>query len=242
MKTYGLIGRSLGHSFSKSFFEEYFELNNIDAQYLNYELSVIDEVNELFKNQVSGFNVTIPYKEAIIPFLDDLSDEAREIGAVNVVQVEKGKKIGNNSDAFGFHQSIKPFLTNRHERALVLGTGGASKAVEYVLRKIGVDVLFISRNPKGENQFHYDEVNEYMLKACKLLVNTTPVGTFPNVEDCLTLPYNNLSDEHLVVDLIYNPKKTRFLQNAEAAGATILNGESMLREQALKSWKIWTGE
>lgn len=242
MKTYGLIGRSLGHSFSKSFFEEYFELNNIDAQYLNYELSVIDEVNELFKNQVRGFNVTIPYKEAIIPFLDDLSDEAREIGAVNVVQVEKGKKIGHNSDAFGFHQSIKPFLTNRHERALVLGTGGASKAVEYVLRKIGVDVLFISRNPEGENQFHYDEVNEYMLKACKLLVNTTPVGTFPNVEDCLTLPYNNLSDEHLVVDLIYNPKKTRFLQNAEAAGATILNGESMLREQALKSWKIWTGE
>lgn len=242
MKTYGLIGRSLGHSFSKSFFEEYFQTHQIQAEYLNFELSTIDEVIQLFEKEVSGFNVTIPYKEAIIPYLDDLSLEAKEIGAVNVVEVKEGKKIGHNSDAFGFHQSIKPFLTNRHERAIVFGTGGASKAVEYVLKKIGVDVLFVSRNPNGENQFHYDEVNNHMLNACKLLVNTTPVGTYPNVNHCIDIPFQQLSEEHLVVDLIYNPAKTKFLKKAEEAGATILNGESMLREQALKSWKIWSGK
>lgn len=242
MKTYGLIGRSLGHSFSKSFFEEYFQTHQIQAEYLNFELSTIDEVTQLFEKEVSGFNVTIPYKEAIIPYLDDLSHEAKEIGAVNVVEVKEGKKIGHNSDAFGFHQSIKPFLTNRHERAIVFGTGGASKAVEYVLKKIGVDVLFVSRNPNGENQFHYDEVNNHMLNACKLLVNTTPVGTYPNVNHCIDIPFQQLSEEHLVVDLIYNPAKTKFLKKAEEAGATILNGESMLREQALKSWKIWSGK
>ena len=242
MKTYGLIGRSLGHSFSKSFFEEYFQKHQIQAEYLNFELSTIDEVTHLFEKEVSGFNVTIPYKEAIIPFLDDLSNEAKEIGAVNVVEVREGRKIGHNSDAFGFHQSIKPFLTNRHERAIVFGTGGASKAVEYVLKKIGVDVLFVSRNPNGENQFHYDEVNNHMLNACKLLVNTTPVGTYPNINDCIDIPFEHLSEEHLVVDLIYNPAKTKLLEKAEEAGATILNGESMLREQALKSWDIWSGK
>lgn len=176
MKTYGLIGRSLGHSFSKSFFEYYFRENGIDATYENYELSSIDEVVDLFKQEINGFNVTIPYKESIIPFLDELSVDAEAIGAVNVVQVSNGKKIGHNTDAFGFHQSIKPFLTNRHERAIIFGTGGASKAVEHVLKSIGVDVIFISRNPEGSNQFHYNEVNHHMLQACKLLVNTTPVG------------------------------------------------------------------
>ncbi len=242
MKTYGLIGRSLGHSFSKSFFEEYFQRHDIDAQYLNFELDTIDEVQDLLKKEISGFNVTVPYKEAVIPFLDELSSEAKEIGAVNVIQIVEGRTIGHNSDAFGFHQSIKPFLTNRHERAIIFGTGGASKAVEYVLKKIGVDVIFVSRTPKGENQFHYSEVNNHMLNACKLLVNTTPVGTFPNVEDSIEIPFSHLSEEHLVVDLIYNPTKTKFLQKAEECGATILNGESMLREQALKSWKIWLGK
>jgi shikimate dehydrogenase len=242
MKTYGLIGRSLGHSFSKSFFESYFIENKIEARYENFELASIDEVSQLLKDDINGFNVTIPYKEAIIPFLDVLSDEAMKIGAVNVVQIKNGKTIGHNTDAFGFHQSIKPFLTNRHERAIIFGTGGASKAVEYVLKNIGVDVIFISRNPIGENQFHYNEVNHHMLQACKLLVNTTPVGTFPNVNDCHEIPYSSLSHEHLVVDLIYNPTKTKFLESAEAEGAMTLNGQSMLHEQALKSWKIWSEE
>ena len=242
MKTYGLIGRSLGHSFSKSFFEYYFRENEIDARYENFELDTIQEVKELLNSGVSGFNVTIPYKEEIIPFLDELSPDAKAIGAVNVVQIKDGKAIGHNTDAFGFHQSIKPFLTNRHERAIIFGTGGASKAVEFVLKGIGVDVIFVSRNPKGEKQFHYNEVNHHMLQACKLLVNTTPVGTFPNVNEFLDIPYSFLSHEHLAVDLIYNPEKTKFLEYAESEGAMILNGKSMLREQALKSWKIWSEE
>lgn len=242
MKTYGLIGRSLGHSFSKSFFEYYFHEQSIDARYENFELNSIDEVVDLFQKDLNGFNVTIPYKEAIIPFLDELSEDAQAIGAVNVVQMIDGKKIGHNTDAFGFQQSIKPFLTNRHERAIIFGTGGASKAVEFVLKRIGVDVIFISRNPQGPNQFHYNEVNQYMLQACKLLVNTTPIGTFPNVNEFHDIPYSFLSEEHLVVDLIYNPEKTKFLESAESAGAMILNGKSMLREQAIKSWKIWSNQ
>lgn len=239
MTTYGLIGRSLSHSFSKDFFERFFRDEQVDARYENFELAEIDLISELFRSDLGGLNVTIPYKESVIPFLDELSEEAQKIGAVNVIQFLDGKKIGHNTDAFGFHQSIKPFLTNQHERAIIFGTGGASKAVEYVLKKIGVDVIFVSRNPIGPNQFHYSEVNDHMLRACKLLVNTTPVGTFPNTDECIEIPFEHLTAEHLVVDLIYNPAKTTFLQRAEAAGATILNGSSMLREQALKSWKIW---
>lgn len=239
MTTYGLIGRSLSHSFSKDFFENFFRDEQIEALYQNFELADIKEISELFQSVLGGLNVTIPYKESVIPFLDELSEEAQNIGAVNVIQFLDGKKIGHNTDAFGFHQSIKPFLTNQHERAIIFGTGGASKAVEYVLKKIGVDVIFVSRNPKGANQFQYSDVNIHMLNACKLLVNTTPIGTFPNMDECIDIPFEYLTAEHLVVDLIYNPAKTTLLQRAEAAGATILNGSSMLREQALKSWKIW---
>lgn len=239
MTTYGLIGRSLSHSFSKAFFENFFREEQIDAQYLNFELADIEEIVELFQTELGGLNVTIPYKESVIPFLDELSDEASAIGAVNVIQFQNGKKIGHNTDAFGFHQCIKPFLTNQHERAIIFGTGGASKAVEFVLKRIGVDVIFVSRNPTGAKQFHYSEVNEHMLRACILLVNTTPIGTFPNTDECIEIPFEHLTAEHLVVDLIYNPAKTTFLQRAEQAGATGLNGASMLREQALKSWKIW---
>lgn len=238
MKSYGLIGRSLGHSFSKSFFENYFKKNNIDATYNNVELESIKDFNGLSES-FHGFNVTIPYKQEIIPYLDELSEQANEIGAVNVIQFRNGKKIGHNSDAFGFHQSIKPFLTNKHERGIIIGTGGASKAVEYVLKQIGLDVIFISRNPSKENQFSYNEINEHMLKACKLIVNTTPVGTFPNVNDCIPFPFEFLTEDHLVVDLIYNPSKTLFLKKAEEMNSTIINGETMLKQQALKSYEIW---
>ncbi len=239
MKKYGLIGRSLGHSFSKSFFEDYFRSNAIDATYSNVEIPSIDAFEELKKEAFSGLNVTIPYKEEVIPFLDELSDEASAIGAVNVIDFRNSKLIGHNTDAFGFHQSIKPFLTNKHERAIVFGTGGASKAVEYALKSIGVDVIFVSRSPERNIEFTYDEVNKYMLDACKLLVNCTPVGTYPNVNDCIDIPYEYLSNEHLVVDLIYNPPETEFLRRATENSAHTLNGESMLKEQALKAWKIW---
>jgi len=239
MRTYGLIGKSLGHSFSAGFFKDFFEKNKINAEYRNFELAEIQEISSIFDLHPSGLNVTIPYKESVIPFLDELSEEACAIGAVNCIQFLDGKKIGHNTDAYGFHQSVKPFLTFHHERALILGTGGASKAISYVLQNIGIDILTISRNPKGPKQFTYDDLNEHMLRACKLIVNCTPIGTYPNVEDSVAFPFEHLTADHLVVDLIYNPAKTKFLELAEQNGATILNGESMLQHQALRSWKIW---
>jgi shikimate dehydrogenase len=239
MKTYGLVGKTLGYSFSKSFFEAYFKKHTIDAEFVNIEIAQIEHIQEVFTKSISGLTITIPYKEAIIPYLDELSEEAKAIGAVNVVQFKDGKKIGHNSDAYGFQQSIKPFLTNLHERALILGTGGASKAVAYVFSSIGIDVIYCSRDPKGPKEFSYDSLNEHMVKACKVIVNCTPVGTFPAIEECIDFPFEHLTKDHLVVDLIYNPTKTKFLQQAELNGATILNGESMLKEQALKAWSIW---
>jgi shikimate dehydrogenase len=240
MHNYGLIGKTLSHSFSKTFFTDFFEKKSIIGTFSNFELESIEDIKKLFNsNNLSGLNVTIPYKENVIPYLDELSEEANYIGAVNVIQFKNGKKIGHNSDAFGFHQSIKPFLTNLHERALIIGTGGASKAVEYVFKSLGIDVIKISRNPKGEKQFSYEEINNHMLNACKVIVNCTPVGTYPNIEDVIPFPFEHLTKDHLVVDLIYNPKKTKFLQLSESNGATILNGESMLHQQALKAWEIW---
>lgn len=239
MRKFGLIGQSLGHSFSKNFFTKKFQQEGIDAVYKNCEIPTINEVTALFEQDFSGFNVTIPYKESILPFLDELAISAEEIGAVNTVEIVNGKYIGHNTDAFGFHQMVKPFLTFEHERALVLGTGGAAKAVTFVLKSIGIDVLYISRNPQGEKQFSYKEVNEHMLNACKLVINTTPVGTFPNVEAGIPLPYECFTDKHLAVDLIYNPSETVFLRKAKENGASILNGQSMLEQQALKAWEIW---
>jgi shikimate dehydrogenase len=239
MNKYGLIGKSLSHSFSKSFFTDLFEHRGMSAVYKNVEISSISEIIEVFKEDWKGLNVTVPYKEMIIPFLDELDKNAEEIGAVNVIQFKGEKKIGYNTDAYGFHQSIKPFLTNQHERALIFGTGGASKAVEHVLKSIGLNVIFISRDPKKTNHFHYNEVNELMLNACKLLVNCTPLGTYPNFEEVVDIPFDFITKDHLVVDLIYNPSKTRFLEEAESRGATIVNGETMLKQQALKALSIW---
>lgn len=241
MRKFGLIGKQLGHSFSKAFFTEKFQEEELSAVYENVELSEIAEIKAVIDTgSFSGLNVTIPYKESVIQYLDELSDEAKAIGAVNVIAFQNGKTIGHNTDAFGFHQSIKPFLTNRHERALILGTGGASKAVAYVFQSIGLDVIYVSRNPKEAKQFGYSDINEHMLNACKVIVNCTPVGTFPNVDESIPFPFAHLTEEHLVIDLIYNPSQTRFLAQSAAAGATTLNGLSMLKEQANKAWQIWT--
>jgi shikimate dehydrogenase len=241
MKRFGLIGKTLSHSFSPTFFSSYFELNNIDACYELFELEKIEDCKAILCDEtIFGLNVTFPYKIDIIPFLDELDAVARTIGAVNVIAFRNGKKIGFNTDAFGFQQSIKPFLTFKHERALILGTGGASKAVEFVFRQIGIDVLYISQNPAGKaKHFAYEEINEHMVNACKVIVNCTPIGTFPAIDECVPFPFQHLSSDHLVIDLIYNPSKTKFLVESEKNGATILNGESMLKEQALKSWEIW---
>lgn len=240
MLKFGLVGKRLDYSFSKAFFSELFQKNNLDHSYENIEIQDIEEIKSIFENRgFSGLNVTIPYKESIIPFLDELSADANAIGAVNTISFENGRTIGHNTDAFGFQQSIKPFLDNRHERAMILGTGGASKAIAHVLTNIGVDVIFISRNPEDENQFSYEDINENMVNACKMIVNCTPVGTFPNVELKPDFPTEFITADHFVVDLIYNPEKTRLLREAEAKGAIILNGHSMLKEQALRAWEIW---
>ena len=238
MRKFGLIGKTLGHSFSKGYFTALFEQQGIEARYDNYELAAIEDVLPLFDLPgLEGLNVTIPYKEAIIPYLDELSPEAAAIGAVNVIALRNGRKIGYNTDAFGFQQSIKPFLTNLHERALVLGTGGASKAVTYVLKAIGLEVVYISRTA-GTGTFGYEDINEHMLRACKVIINCTPVGTFPDTTT-IPFPYEHLTEEHLVIDLIYNPEQTGFLRESAAQGAATLNGLSMLKEQAAKAWAVW---
>ena len=240
IKTFGLVGSVLKHSFSEIFFSDFFLKEGIDARYKNFELENIQDITNIFAQRPSGLNVTIPYKETILPYLDELDPLARKIGAVNTIVFNGVKKIGYNTDVFGFQQSIKPFLTNQHERAIIFGTGGAAKAVGFVLQEIGVDVIFISRDPLGKNKhFNYSEVNLQMLNACKLMVNCTPVGTFPNSSDYLPLPYEGIGKDHLVIDLIYNPKKSMFLQKAENQGATIMNGEGMLKAQAMKSWSLW---
>ena len=240
MKVYGLVGKTLQHSFSADFFSDYFVTENIVAKYQNFELAAIEDIQSVFDLKPAGLNVTIPYKESVIPFLDELDPIAEKIGAVNTIVFDGDKKIGYNTDAFGFKQAIKPFLNNQHERAVIFGTGGAAKAVASVLKEIGVDVIFISRDPLGKNKhFNYSEVNLQMLNACKLMVNCTPVGTFPNSSDYLPLPYEGIGKDHLVIDLIYNPKKSMFLQKAENQGATIMNGEGMLKAQAMKSWSLW---
>ncbi|MDD2983750.1 MAG: shikimate dehydrogenase [Crocinitomicaceae bacterium] len=237
---FGLLGKRLDYSFSKSFFTDYFLKHQLEAVFSNLETSDLATwMKSEEAQQLDGFSVTIPYKQEIIPFLDSLSPEAAAIGAVNVVQRKDGKLIGHNTDAFGFKQSIKPFLDFRHQKALILGTGGASKAIAYVLKNIGLDVLYVSRNPQGENQFGYEEVNEYMLKACKMIVNCTPLGTSPNLEEAPEIPFEFITNDHFVVDLIYNPEQTKLLREAANRGAITLNGLSMLKEQALKAWEIW---
>ena len=240
-KHYGLIGKTLGHSFSEAFFKDYFEQNNIEAKYSNFELKEIEEIHTIFNQNLSGLNVTFPYKESVIPFLDRLDDSAAQIGAVNVIAFENGEKVGYNTDAYGFAQSIKPFLTFEHERALIFGTGGASKAVAQVFKQIGLDVFYISRNGKEANGvFRYEDVNNHMLRSCRVLVNCTPVGTFPDVNACLELPFEHLTPAHLVIDLVYNPAETELMKRAKKNGAAVMNGLSMLQHQALKSYEIWT--
>jgi shikimate dehydrogenase len=239
-KIYGLIGEKLSHSFSKSFFENKFQSLNIDCVYENFELETISQINDVFNvSDLAGLNVTIPYKEAVIPFLDELDESAKSVGAVNCIQIKNGKHIGHNTDVFGFRQMIKPFLESHHERALILGKGGAAKAVAYVLKDLGLAVFFVTRNPKEENDFSYDDVNEAMMHSCGIIVNTTPVGMFPDIENAPAIPYEYLSDQNLVVDLIYNPKETLFMKKAKSVGAIAINGETMLHQQAEKSWEIW---
>jgi shikimate dehydrogenase len=238
MRTYGLIGKSLVHSFSKNYFEKKFE--GQQKQYSNLELASIDNIRSRPQlSGLSGFNVTIPYKEEIIQYLDELTAEAKAIGAVNCVEIIEGRWIGHNTDFIGFRRTLLPLIENRVENALILGTGGASLAVAYVLKELGIRFFFVSRVPQNEQTCSYEQVTPLLLEKCKLIVNTTPIGQFPNTDEKPNLPYSSFTDQHVLYDLIYNPETTAFLQEGISQGARYCNGRTMLEIQAEESYKIW---
>ncbi len=243
MDVYGLVGKSLQHSFSKSYFSEKFQAEGIDAEYLNFEMEEVDSITRIFaeRQNLKGLNVTVPYKESVIPFLDEVRGEAADIGAVNTIVPENGGWIGYNTDAQGFRDSIKPFLQHGMERALVLGTGGAAKAVSHVLERIGIEVWQVSRSARTGRIIAYGDLNSVMIKAFLLIVNTTPLGTWPDVAAQPELPYEGISSSHLLYDLVYNPSETAFMKQGRNRGATVINGLDMLRRQAALSWEMWQG-
>lgn len=241
-KLYGLIGRNISHSFSAQYFNTKFEKEKIsNAEYINFDIETISSFSDLLEtNQnIKGLNVTIPYKQAIIPYLDSLSKKAIKIGAVNTIKIsKKGKLKGYNTDWYGFSKAIKPMLKPNHKNALILGTGGASKAIEFSLNKLGIPYILVSRTPQ-ENVLTYKQLTREILEKHTLIINTTPLGTFPNTEYCPDIPYEFLTPNHIAFDLIYNPETTTFLKLASQKGAQIQNGHTMLKLQAEKAWKIW---
>lgn len=248
MDTYGLIGFPLKHSFSSKFFNEKFLLEKIDAEYLNFEIADISEIRRviLFNQHLKGLNVTIPYKEQVIPYLNEISSEAKQIGAINTIKIERipgdmysHRLIGYNTDYIGFKNSLTPLLDPlTHKKALVLGTGGASKAVSKALTDIGIEWIYISRN-KGKDSLIYEELTNSILDKYQIIVNTTPLGTYPNTESAPDIPYEAITSNHILYDLTYNPSETLFLKKGKANGATIKNGEEMLLLQAKAAWDIW---
>ena len=236
----GLLGKSLKHSFSKTYFTEKFaQLDLPHYSYQNFEIASIEDFPKLLKQNphLNGLNVTIPYKESVIPFLDKISVEAKEIGAVNTILFKNHQLIGYNTDAYGFELSLAPLLKSNHTKALILGTGGASKAISYALKKLGISSLKVSRTP-AENEYSYEEAAS-LLETHHLVVNTTPLGTYPNTSEIPALALEKVSENHLFYDLIYNPSKTSLLLAAERKGAKIKNGHEMLIFQAEKAWEIW---
>ena len=244
MKKFGIIGYPLGHSFSPGYFNEKFQHEGIDAIYEKYELPVITDLQAIidYTQDLCGFNVTIPYKEKVMSYLDVISPEARAIGAVNVVKVtnKDGKKHleGYNSDLIGFTRSIQPLLEAHHKKALVLGTGGASKAVMYGLHKLGIETMLVSRYQKN-NTIQYEQIDEEVMKEYTVIVNCTPCGMAPHFDECPAIPYCHITPKHLLFDLIYNPDETLFLKNGREQGAVTKNGLEMLLLQAEGAWEIW---
>ena len=241
MRKFGLIGRNISYSFSRNYFSEKFLREGISGSYENFDLKNISEFPAVLKEnpELKGLNVTIPYKEEIIPFLDSLDPVASEIGAVNTIKLEtSGRLIGYNTDYFGFAEALKPYLKEHHKKALILGTGGASKAIAYALKTLDIEYKFVSRKA-SEEKLSYEELNEQMLKEYTLLVNCSPLGTFPKTEEHPKIPFQHLTRNHLIFDLIYNPPQTRFMELAKDQGATVVNGQKMLELQAEKAWDIW---
>lgn len=246
MDKYGLIGYPLKHSFSISYFNEKFQSENINAEYVNFEIPRIEDFMEVVEENpnLRGLNVTIPYKEQVIPYLDELDKDTAKIGAVNVIKIipqGKGdvKLVGYNSDIIGFTRSIEPLLQSHHVKALILGTGGASKAVFHGLANLGIEATFVSRTKKSNDILTYQELTPEIMQEHTVIVNTTPLGMYPNVDACPDIPYDQLTPNHLLYDLLYNPHETLFMKKGMERGATVKNGLEMLLLQAFVSWEIW---
>lgn len=240
MMKYGLVGKDIDYSFSKKYFEEKFKKELIDATYENFDLSTLSEFKKVIQKnkKLAGLNVTTPYKEEIIPFLNEVEAQAKNIGAVNTIQFKDGKLIGHNTDGFGFVKSIFTLIENHHEKALILGTGGASKAVINGLNSMSIESTVVSRNPEGQ-QISYRDLTKDVIEEHLLIVNCTPVGTHPNESKCPDIPYKYLTHKHFLYDLVYNPSMTKFLALGNQKGAKITNGSKMLAFQAERAWQIW---
>jgi len=247
MKTFGLIGFPLGHSFSKKFFTEKFETEGLtNFQYVNFELDSIEKFPSIFSqyDQICGLNCTIPYKQQIIPFLDEIDEEAAKVGAINTVKIiRSGDKIklkGFNTDIIGFERSLSPMLDKSHRKALILGTGGASKAIKHILTKLGIEYLSASiENELFDNEIRYEQITTSLIKEYTILINATPLGTFPKVDNCPNIPYEAITSNHVLFDLVYNPEVTLFLKKGLENGAKVKNGLEMLHGQAIAAWEIW---
>jgi shikimate dehydrogenase len=244
IRTFGLIGYPLSHSFSKKFFTEKFEQEDIAAKYLNFEIDDIAKLPEIIEvnPQLIGINVTIPYKQDIIQYLNIIDDAAKAIGAVNTVKIIRERDgyslHGFNTDIIGFSESIKPLIKPHHKKALVLGTGGASKAIIKALESMNIEPLLVSRSSKPDC-ITYNEIGSETMAEYTVVINTTPLGTYPKTDGCPEIPFEEITDKHLLYDLVYNPEKTEFLKRGEAKGADVKNGLDMLHGQALAAWKIW---
>ena len=240
MDKYGIIGFPLGHSFSRGFFTEKFAREGIDAQYLNFEIPDVAMLKDVLREnpELRGLNVTLPHKQAVIPLLDELSDEAREIGAVNVIRVRDGRLKGFNSDIIGFTESIRPLLQPHHTKALILGTGGASRAIRVGLSRLGIEWIYVTRSPR-EGMFAYSDLTPEVMKEYSVIVNCSPVGMFPKVDQAPAIPYELLTPKHLLFDLVYNPEDTLFMKKGREQGSIVKNGLEMLHLQAVASWEFW---
>lgn len=244
MDKYGLIGYPLGHSFSKSYFNEKFENEGINAEYINFEIPTLDSLPEILASnpELKGLNVTIPYKEKVISYLDSISPEARAIGAVNVIRVDhKGNNTylkGFNSDVIGFTKSIEPLLERFHKKALILGTGGASKAVNFGLKSLGLETVFVSRFERP-GTIQYSQITPNIIQEYNVIVNCTPCGMYPHIDECPQLPYEAMTSKNILYDLLYNPDETLFMKKGAQHGATVKNGLEMLLLQAFASWEFW---
>jgi len=239
-RKFGLIGKNIDYSFSKKYFSEKFKKENLDCKYSNFDVVNISEIESILQNNsISGYNVTIPYKEEIIKFLDEIDEVAKDIGAVNTIKKIDNKNIGFNTDSIGFEKSLLPLIENKiPKNALILGSGGASKAIKYVLKKLKINYSTVSRK-EGKSEFVYENLNEVILNKFKMIINCSPVGTFPNINNCPNIPYKFLNKDHILYDLVYNPIESLFLKRGRNLGCKTKNGLEMLEIQANESWSVW---